>query len=212
MIPRVGSGCCALPRLLSYWKVLQQPSNNHNNMRRLTWCYEDCQKNWTSYEERKDWRICHGFQNCEESWIRRWLSIEKPQLFCLVKSRSSTNYSNVFAKDRHSFAMWVYLPASARFQTFAWLWQIPCNHRFLGGIIQTRDGMSWWGPRPFQLNKCKSFKNRAQFVKDDVIDHFVTRTSSEWRVIEIARQNTDIARVVDLRRVLTCQIIFVMGF
>ena len=65
--------------------------------------------------------------------------------------------------------------------------------------------MSWWGPRPFQLNKCKSFKNRAQFVKDDVIDHFVTRTSSEWRVIGIARQNTDIARKDDSRMAMNCQ-------
>jgi hypothetical protein len=52
---------CSFPTTLK-----QQPSNNHNNMRRLTWCHEDCQKNRTSYEERKDWRICHGFQNCEE--------------------------------------------------------------------------------------------------------------------------------------------------
>jgi len=96
-------GTAKITKLL---KGFRQPSTNHNNIGILTWSCVDCQKNWASYQERKDWRFCHGFQNCEESWIRRWLSIEKPQLFCLVKSRSSTNYSNVFAKDRHSFAMW----------------------------------------------------------------------------------------------------------
>jgi hypothetical protein len=177
----------------------------------MTWCCEDHRKNWASYEEVKDWRFCHGFQNCEESWIRRWLSIEKPQLFFLVKSRSSINYSKVFAKDRHSFAMWVYLPASARFQTFAWLWQIPCNHRFLGGIIQTRDVMSWWGPQPFQLNNCKNrvwklvSKRREESVKELVIDHFVARTSSEWWVIGIAWQNRDIARKAESRMAMNCQ-------
>jgi len=35
---------------------------------------------------------------------------------------------------------------------------------------------------------------------DDGIDHFVARTSSEWRVIRIAWQNTDIAKEADLRR------------
>jgi hypothetical protein len=53
---------------------------------------------------------------------------------------------------------------------------------------------SLWAPRPFQLNICKNFKNRdwmmvskkrVEFVKDDVIGHIVTRTSSEWQVIEI---------------------------
>ena len=50
----------------------------------------------------------------------------------------------------------VYLPASARFQTFTWLRQIPCNHCFLRGIIQKRDVMSWWSPQPFQLNRRES--------------------------------------------------------
>jgi len=41
---------------------------------------------------------------------------------------------------------------------------------------------------------------------------FFARTSLEWRVIEIAWQNTDIAREADPRRVLTYQIISVMDF
>lgn len=45
--------------------------------------------------------------------------------------------------------------------------------------------ISWRVREPFQLNRHKSFKNRAEFVKDDVINHVVTRTSSEWQVIEI---------------------------
>ena len=92
----------------SFLTILNQP-RQHWKIEMMLWGFaEEC------YEERKDWRICHVFQNCEESWIRRRPSIEKPRLFYLVKSRSSINYSNVFAKDRHSFAMWVYLPASAR--------------------------------------------------------------------------------------------------
>ena len=42
--------------------------------------------------------------------------------------------------------------------------------------------ISWRVPGPFQLNRHKSFKNRAEFVKDDVIDHVVARTSLEWHV------------------------------
>jgi hypothetical protein len=98
--------------------------------------------------------------------------------------------------------------------------QIPCNHHFLGGIIQTRDVMSWWGPRPFQLNSCKNFKNqvwklvskrRVESVKEVCHWSYCHGTSSEWRVIEIARRNTDIARKVDSRRVLNCQS-FCYGF
>jgi hypothetical protein len=65
---------------------------------------------------------------------------------------------------------------------FAWLRQIPCNHHFLCGIIQTRDVMSWWGPRTFQLNSSKNFKDqvrklvskrRVKSVKEGVIGHIV---------------------------------------
>jgi hypothetical protein len=56
----------------------QQPLTNHNNIGILTWSCVVCQKNWPSYQDGKDWRLYHGFQNCKESWIRRWLSIEKP--------------------------------------------------------------------------------------------------------------------------------------
>jgi hypothetical protein len=45
--------------------------------------------------------------------------IGKPLLYGLAKSRCIIDHSNVFAKDRHSFAMGVYLSASARFQNFA---------------------------------------------------------------------------------------------
>ena len=129
----------------------------------------------------------------------------------LTKSCCIIDYSNVFAKDRHSFAMWVYLPESARFQTFTWLRKIPCNHRFLGGIIQTRDVMSWWSPQPFQLNSCKNFKKRVwklvskrqvELIEEGVIGYIVPRTSSEWHVIENAWQNTDIARKADSRMVM----------
>jgi hypothetical protein len=54
-----------------------------------------------------------------------------------------------------------------------------------------------------QLNSCKNFKNQVrrwmskrqvEFVKDDVINHIVTRTSSKRQMIENVWQNTDIAR------------------
>jgi hypothetical protein len=65
--------------------------------------------------------------------------------------------------------------------------------------------ISWRVPGSFQLNRHKSFKNRAEFVKDDVINHVVARTSSEWYVIENAWQNTDIARKADSRMAMNCQ-------
>jgi hypothetical protein len=195
-------------------EVFQQPSTNHNNIGRLTWCCEDHQKHWASYDEVKDWRFCRGFQNCEESWIRRWLSIEKPQLFCLVRSCHNINCSNIFAKiDIPLPLKFVYqhLPDSRL------LASTPLNHMQPLFPKRYKPDEMWRSlgvPRPFQLNSCKNFKNRdrmmvskkrVEFVKDDVIGHIVTRTSSEWHVIEIAQRNTDIARIVDPRRALNCQ-------
>jgi hypothetical protein len=88
----------ALARLPSYWKVSNNSHTTTTTLKILTWNCVDCQKNWASYQERKDWRIYHGFHNNDESWIRRWLSIEKPQSFCLVRSCHNINCSNVFAK------------------------------------------------------------------------------------------------------------------
>jgi len=73
--------------------------------------------------------------------------------------------------------------------------------------------ISLWVPRPFQLNSGKNFKNwdrmmvskQVEFVKDDVIGHIVTRTSSDWQKIENAWQRTNIARKADPRMVLNCQ-------
>jgi len=74
--------------------------------------------------------------------------------------------------------------------------------------------ISLYVPRPFQLNSCKNFKNqdrmmvskkRVEFVKDDVIDHIVIRTSLDWQKIENAWQSTNIARKADPRMVLNCQ-------
>jgi hypothetical protein len=93
--------CCKFldaAKITKLLKGFRQPSTNHNNIEILTWSCVDCQKNWASYQERKDWRIYHGFHNNDESWIRRWLSIEKPQSFCLVRSCHNINCSNVFAK------------------------------------------------------------------------------------------------------------------
>jgi len=63
------------------------------------------------------------------------------------------------------------------------------------------------------LNSCKNFKNRdrmmvskkrVEFVKDDVINHIITRTSSDWQKIENAWQSTNIARKADPRMMLNC--------
>jgi hypothetical protein len=56
----------------------QQSPDNHNNFGRLIWNCEDCQNNWTSYQDEKNWRSYHGFQNKDDRWIWRWLSIGKP--------------------------------------------------------------------------------------------------------------------------------------
>jgi len=74
--------------------------------------------------------------------------------------------------------------------------------------------ISLWVPRPVQVNSCKNFKNwdrmmvskkQVEFVKDDVIGHIVTRTSSDWQKIEKAWQSTNIARKADPRMMLNCQ-------
>jgi len=62
------------------------------------------------------------------------------------------------------------------------------------------------GFQAIQLNICKNFKNQVQrivnkrqieFLKDEVIGHIVTTTSSEQQATEIAWQNTNIARKAD---------------
>jgi hypothetical protein len=70
------------------------------------------------------------------------------------------------------------------------------------------------------LNSCKIFKNRdrmmvskkqVEFVKDDVTNHIVTRTSSDWQKIKNALPSTNIARKAYPRMVLNCQS-FCYGF
>jgi len=201
--------CCMFlcpAKITCCWKVSNNPQPTTTTLEDWHDVVRICWKNWTAYQDGKDWRLYRGFQNCEESWIRRWLSIEKPHLFCLVRSRYNINCSNVFAKID------ILLPPKLTYQhlsnsrLFAWIWQIPCNHHFLCGIIQTRDVMSWWGPRPFQLNSSKNFKDQVRKLvsKRRVESVKGVETSLEWQVIEIAWQNTDIAKVADPRRVLNC--------
>ena len=60
----------ALPGLPSYWEV-------SNNPRTTTISLEDWHevvwiaKNWTSYQDGKDWRFRQGFQRNDERWIKR---------------------------------------------------------------------------------------------------------------------------------------------
>ena len=126
-------------------------------------------------------------------------------------SHCSINCSSTFVRINMPLPLKLAYQHLSGSRLFAWLWQIPCNHHFLGGIIQTRDGMSWWGPQPFQLNNCKNrvrklvSKRQVESVKEVCHWLYCHRTFSEWQEIEIARWNTDIARIVDPRRALNCQ-------
>jgi len=210
VIPHVGSDNAAslrvLPRLPSYWKVSNNSHTTATTLEDLTWCCEDCQKNWASCQDGKDWRICHGFQNCEEMNQEMTLKMRNHYSCGLARCHCSINCSSTFVRIDFLLPfefIYQHLPDS---RLSAWLRQNPCNHRFLGGIIQTRDVMSWWGPQPFQLNNCKNrvrklvSKRREESVKELVIDHFIARTSSEWQMIGIVWQNRDIAKEADLRR------------
>jgi hypothetical protein len=95
--------------------------------------------------------------------------------------------------------------------------KILCNHR---GIIETR--CEYHGGFLGNFNWTVAIISRIEFgswwTKDERnlwrVCHrsYCHGTSSEWQVIEIAWRNIDIARVADPRRMLTCQIIFVMNF
>jgi len=96
----------------------------------------------------------------------------------------------------------------------------PIQPLFLGGMIQTRDVNIMVRSWVIHLNICKIFKNRdrmmvskkqVEFVKDDVINHMVTRTSSNWQKIENAWPSTNIARKDDPRMMLNCKS-FCCGF
>jgi len=106
----------ALARLPSCWKV-------SNNPQTTTTTWED----WhdvVKIAKRIELAVKMGKiegsamdSRTVKRWIRRWLWRRETIVMWFSQVSQSTNYSNVFAKDRHSFAMWVYLLASARFQT-----------------------------------------------------------------------------------------------
>jgi len=117
----------------------------------------------------------------------------KPYLCGLAMSHCSINCSNVFAKiDIPSPLDFVYQHLSdARLIASTPL--NPVQPLFLCGIIQTRDVNIMVGSWAIHLNSCKIFKNRdrmmvskkrVEFVKDYVINHIVTRTSSDWQKIK----------------------------
>jgi hypothetical protein len=205
-------------KLHLFFSVMNNSSNAFSHQLMTTWCigllwnhphYElnsssaaqdvvrICRKNWASYEDGKDWRFYHGCQTKEERWMRRWLWRWETLVMGPVRSRCSINCASVFAKidillppklaDQHLLDSRLVAPTSTNCMQLPW-------------YNSNKMWISWWVPRPFQLNRCKTFKNWAKFVKDDVIDHFIARTSSEWRVIGMAWQNTDIARGDDLRK------------
>ena len=138
---------------------------------------------------------------------------EKPCLSDSVKVCCSINYSNVFVKiDIPPPLDFVYQYMSDS-RLVASTPLNPIQPLFLGDIIQTRDVNIMVGSWAIHLNSCKVFKNQdrmmvskkqVEFVKDDVINHIVTRTSSDWQKIENAWPNTNIARKADPRMVLNC--------
>jgi len=71
-------------------------------------------KNWTSYQDGKDWRFCQGFQNNDERWIKRRLWRET----LIMWSSQVLLYHQLLQCicQRYTFlCMWVYLQASAKF-------------------------------------------------------------------------------------------------
>jgi hypothetical protein len=191
VIPHVGNDNAAslrvLPRLPSYWKV----SNNSHTTATTLEDWHDVVRIAKRIELAVKMGKIEGSamdSRTVKRWIRRWLSIEKPQLFCLVRSCHNINCSKIFAK--------IDIPLPLKF-----VYQHLPDSRFVASTLLNHmqplfpkwykpDEMrkSLWAPRPFQLNICKNFNNRdrmmvskkrVEFVKDDVIDHFVTRTSSE---------------------------------
>jgi len=140
--------CCifrTLPRLPSCWKVSNNPQPTTTT---LEYLHEvvDCQKNWANYQDERDWRLYRGFQNCEESWIRRWLSIEKPQSFCLVRSCHNINCSNVFAKVDIPLPLELVDQLLPDFKLVA-----PTLTNYMQPPWYNSDEMwiSWWVPGPF---------------------------------------------------------------
>jgi len=114
--------------------------------------------------------------------------VGKPCLCGLAMSHCSINCSTVFAKiDIPPPLDFVYQHMSDS-RLVAPTPLNPMQPLFLGGIIQTRDMNIMVGSWAIHLNSCKIFKNRdwmmvskkqVEFVKDDVINHIVTRTSSD---------------------------------
>jgi hypothetical protein len=113
--------------------------------------------------------------------------VGKPYLCGLAMSQCSINCSNVFAKID------IPLPLNFVYQhmlDFRLVTSTPLNPiqpLFLGGMIQTRDVNIMVGFWAIHLNSCKNFKNqdrmmvskkRVEFMKDDAINHIVTRKSS----------------------------------
>jgi len=89
-----------------------------------------------------------------------------------------------------------------------------------GGIIQTRYVNIMAGSWAIHLNSGKIFKNwdrmmvskkQVEFVKDDVINHIVTKTSLDWQKIKNVWPSTNIARKADPKMVMNCQS-FCCGF
>ena len=126
----------ALPRLPSYWKVSNNPQTTTTTWEDWHDVVKIAKRIELTIKMGKIEGSTRGFQNCEGSWIRRWLSIEKTQSFCLaitLTAQMSLPRLTSFCHSSLSTNI-CYAP-----DLLSWLRQIQCNHCFLRGIIQIRN-------------------------------------------------------------------------
>jgi hypothetical protein len=193
VIPHVGSGgtasFCALPGYLTTLKGFHQSSNNHNKQKK--------KKDWhkiVRIAKRVEQAIMRGKIEGSAMDSRTMMRDEsednseggKCYLYDLAMSHCSISCSNIFSKIDISPPLdFVYQHMSdSRLVASTPLNSI--QPLFLGGIIQTRNVNIMVGSWAIRLNSCKIFKNRDRIVVskkrvefDDVINHIVTRTSSD---------------------------------
>jgi hypothetical protein len=155
----------------------------------------------------KKWKIEGSAMDSRtvKRWIRRWLWRRETIVMWFSQVSQSTNYSNVFAKDRHSFAMWVYLLASARFQTFYLTPTNPMQPPFSKWYNPDKRWDVMVGSSAISIEQMQEFQESSSVCERWCHRSFCPRTSSEWHVIENVWQNTDIARKDDSIMAMNCQ-------
>ena len=101
--------------------------------------------------------------------------------------------------------MWVYLLASARFQTFYLTPTNPMQPPFSKWYNPDKRWDVMVGSSAISIEQMQEFQESSSVCERWCHRSFCPRTSSEWHVIENVWQNTDIARKDDLRMAMNCQ-------